>query len=104
MHADFDGIIEKLEQDSRYLELFNKAYGSEEITEDGIAKALAQYIRTIISGTSKFDRYVQGEYSFTPSEQLGFDIFNNEQGDCFHCHWERRPLATKWGPLDSPVL
>lgn len=86
MHADFASIIEKLEQDATYLELFDKAYGSEEITEDGIAKALAQYIRTIISGTSKFDQYVEGNYQFTPSEQLGFDIFNNEQGDCFHCH------------------
>ena len=55
-------------------ELFDQAYGSEEITEDGIAKALAQYIRTIISGTSNFDKYVEGNYQFTPSEQLGFDI------------------------------
>ena len=50
MHADFASIIEKLEQDATYLELFDQAYGSEEITEDGIAKALAQYIRTILVG------------------------------------------------------
>ena len=27
-----------------------------------------------------------GSYTLSPSEQLGFDIFNNEKGDCFHCH------------------
>ena len=86
MHANFSDIIEKLEQDQVYLDLFDAAYGSDDITEEGISKALAQYIRTIISGGSKFDQYVEGTYTFTASEQLGFDIFNNERGDCFHCH------------------
>ena len=86
MHTNFADVIEKLEQDPKYLELFERANGSEEITEDKIAHALAQYVRTLVSGNSKFDQYVVGSYIFSPSEQVGFDIFNNEQGDCFHCH------------------
>ena len=86
MHTTFVDVIEKLEQDAKYLELFERAYGTDEITEDGIANALAQYLRSMISGNSKFDQYTVGNYTLSPSEQIGFDIFNNEQGDCFHCH------------------
>jgi len=86
MHAEWPNVIEKLAQDQRYLDMYADAFGDEEITEERTAKALAQFIRTMVSGSSKLDAYVQGNYTFTPSEQIGFDIFNNETGDCFHCH------------------
>ena len=83
MHTTFDDVIEKLEQDAKYLELFERAYGTDEVTEDGIANALAQFIRTMISANSKFDQYIVGSYTLSPSEQLGFDIFNNEKEIAF---------------------
>lgn len=86
MHANWPDVLEKLAQDPRYLEMFTDAFGDDEITEERTAKALAQFVRTMVSGSSKLDQYIQGTYTFTPSEQIGFDIFNNEQGDCFHCH------------------
>ena len=71
----------------RHFKLFDDAFGTDDpITRQNTAKALAQFVRTLVTGGSKLDQYVQGDYTFTPSEQLGFDIFNNEQGDCFHCH------------------
>ena len=60
MHTTFVDVIEKLEQDAKYLELFERAYGTDEVTEDGIANALAQFIRTMISANSKFDQYIVG--------------------------------------------
>ncbi len=86
MHAEWPNVIEKLSQDQRYLDMYANAFGDDEITTARTAKALAQFIYTLVSGTSKLDAYIQGNYTFTASEQLGFDIFNNEQGDCFHCH------------------
>lgn len=87
MHAQWPDVIAKLAQDLTYVELFADAFGADDpITRQNTAKALAQYVRTLVSGGSKLDQYIQGTYTFTPSEQLGFDIFNNEQGDCFHCH------------------
>jgi len=86
MHETWPDVIEKLEQDAKYVKLFEEAFGESSINQDNAAKALAQFIRTMISGSSKFDQYLEGNYTFTASEQLGFDIYNNEQGDCFHCH------------------
>lgn len=76
-----------LRQDSRYPEMFKKAFGSEEITMDRIQKAIAQYVRSLVSGNAKFDRYLQGQEQLTPQELHGYILFTTEEGaDCFHCH------------------
>lgn len=86
MHSEWPDVIDKIEQDLIYNELFLKAFGTTEVSKENVANALSQFIRTLVSGTSSFDAYVDGNYSFTPSEQKGFDLFNGEKGDCFHCH------------------
>jgi len=76
-----------LRQDGRYPEMFKKAFGSEEITMERIQKAIAQYVRSLVSGNSKFDRYLQGLEQLTPQELHGYILFTTEEGaDCFHCH------------------
>ncbi len=73
--------------DSKYPPLFKKAFGTEEITMDRIQKAIAQYVRSLIAGNSKFDRYLQGKEQLTPQELHGYVLFTTEEGaDCFHCH------------------
>jgi cytochrome c peroxidase len=70
-----------------YPELFSKAYGTPEVTMDRISKAVAQFVRTLISSDSDFDRYLRGEYQLSPEELRGFVLFTTEEGaDCFHCH------------------
>ncbi|MCR4681389.1 MAG: hypothetical protein K5636_07265 [Bacteroidales bacterium] len=82
--------------DKRYPALFKKAFGTEEITMERIQKAIAQYVRTLVSGNSKFDRYLQGREQLTPQELHGYVLFTTEEGaDCFHCHGsEGSPLFT----------
>ena len=76
-----------LRNDSRYPEMFKKAFGSEEITMDRIQKAIAQYVRSLVSDNSKFDRYLRGIEQLTPQELHGYILFTTEEGaDCFHCH------------------
>lgn len=79
-----------------YPEMFNKAFGSEVVTAKNIGRAIAQFIRTLISANSKFDRYLKGEAQLTPSELNGYVLFMTEEGaDCFHCHGgEGNPLFT----------
>ena len=63
-------------------------------TEARLGLALEQYLLTLISQDSKFDRVMRGDGRFTPSEQRGFDLFLTEHdparglfgADCFHCH------------------
>lgn len=102
MHEEWKNNIVKLKRHDKYPELFYNAFGiSDEDTVsnpsgvyiDSIyaAKAIAQFLRTILSYNSKFDKDQRGELfgtgeSFTDSERNGQDIFMTERGDCFHCH------------------
>ena len=70
-----------------YPELFGKAFGSDQITFYNIEKAIAQFVRTLISANSKFDKYLRGEVQLNQSELHGYVLFTTEEGaDCFHCH------------------
>lgn len=70
-----------------YKPLFKAAFGTEEITFKLMAKAIGQFVRSIVSCNSKFDRYLQGQTSLSSSESNGFVLFVTETGaDCFHCH------------------
>lgn len=70
-----------------YPELFSRAFGSSVVTEKNIARAIAQFVRTLISADSRFDRFMQGKLQLTSSELSGYVLFMTEQGgDCFHCH------------------
>lgn len=88
---EFNSTYEKVENAIKnipgYPELFKKAFGTEEVTVDRIAKAIAQFVRTLISANSKFDKYLRGEVQLSASELKGFVLFTTEEGaDCFHCH------------------
>lgn len=79
--------ISYLESDSNYVKLFKKAFGRPgAITEDKIYLAVQQFVMTLISSESHFDKAIRGQEQFTQSELNGLDIFRTELGDCFHCH------------------
>ncbi len=70
-----------------YPELFYKAFGSTKVTANRIAMAIAQFVRTLISANSRFDKYMRGDVQLTTEELEGFILFTTEEGaDCFHCH------------------
>lgn len=96
MHNTWQNAVASLQSNVAYPELFNKAFGTKNITKELTAKAIAQFERTLISANSPFDRYLEGENSLTPQEINGFAIFMDEaRGDCFHCHGnEFSPLWT----------
>ncbi|GAB4206530.1 MAG: cytochrome c peroxidase [Bacteroidia bacterium] len=83
---DFFGTHPNNIQTTEYRELFSKAYGDDNITNQRIAECLGQYISTLITGNSKFDKYLRGEVILNENEFNGFNIFMTEKGDCFHCH------------------
>lgn len=87
MHLKWTDAAKKLNSDSEYKNLFFKAFGDVPIDSTLATKALAQFMRTLISGNSKFDKFMRGEVSLTAEELKGFDLFNAlDGGDCFHCH------------------
>ncbi len=69
-----------------YPRLFMEAFGTYGVSLQRAEYALAQFLRTMVSGNSKFDRFMRHEENLTLQEMMGFNIFNTEKGDCFHCH------------------
>jgi cytochrome c peroxidase len=96
MNTTVEKTVAAIKRDRKYPDLFKKAFGTEEITIERIEKAIAQYLRTLISANSKFDRYLKNETSLTSQELRGFILFTTEEGaDCFHCHGnDGNPLFT----------
>lgn len=86
MKANWEDVIEKLKADPYYVEMFEAAFGPDAITKENAAKAISQFERMMVSAESKFDRWQRGEYQFLQIEEDGYEIFNTEVGDCFHCH------------------
>jgi cytochrome c peroxidase len=96
MNTTIEKAVAAIKTDAYYPEMFKKAFGTSDITIERIEKAVAQFIRTLISADSKFDRYIRGEAQLTDSELRGYILFTTEEGaDCFHCHGsEGIPLFT----------
>lgn len=86
MNATWPEVLDKLNADTDYRNRFKVAFGVDVIDSLDVAKAIAQFERTMISGNSKFDKSQVGEAQFTDSELRGQLLFFGEKGDCFHCH------------------
>jgi cytochrome c peroxidase len=96
MAGDTSQTVALIQSISGYPELFQKAFGSSRVTAKNMGRAIAQFIRTLISSNSRFDRFLRGEVQLTPQERNGYNLFMTEQGgDCFHCHGgDGNPLFT----------
>ncbi len=85
--GDTTRIKELFQSLEGYPALFGRAFGSDKVTFRNIERAIAQFVRTLISADSKFDKYLKGEEQLNQSELHGYVLFTTEQGaDCFHCH------------------
>ena len=100
MGMPLEGLVSKLEQIDYYPPLFQEAFGSPAVTTDRVARALAQFVRALVSYRSPYDRAraagPPGSAAFeaTLSElpRLGHRLFVAEPGQgargagCARCH------------------
>ncbi|MGB1816762.1 MAG: cytochrome-c peroxidase, partial [Rubripirellula sp.] len=56
MGHELSALISQLQSDPIYPPLFNEAFGTSEVTKERLARALAQFIRSLVSVTSRFDQ------------------------------------------------
>ena len=103
-------IVRRLRRSTLYRRFFARAFGSEEVSIERVAAAIATFERTLLCGDSPFDRF---ERSGDPRElsaaaRRGFELFRGK-ARCSLCHGG--PLFTderfhntgvSWGrePLD----
>lgn len=95
MHETLPNVVVKLSAKTIYKEQFKRAFGTEEITSEKMSLAMEAFIFTLVSGNSKYDRFLAGLASLTPSEEHGRQLFfaeynpgfpNLSGADCAHCH------------------
>jgi cytochrome c peroxidase len=94
MDESLPDVVAKLSDHPDYPELFARAFNSSEVTAERIGLALENYLFTLTSSESKFDRAMRGEMALSDTEKRGFELFFTEYeprtgqfgADCFHCH------------------
>ena len=112
MGMTLEEVVSAVQSQDYYPDLFQAAFGTSEITSDRISKALAQFVRSIVSYSSKYD---DGRASapnpganfsnFTAEENLGKTIFfqtiPNGGGACFGCHTTEAFVSANPGPQNN---
>lgn len=85
--ANSEQIMQAIQAEPRYAQLFADAFPEQEeallgdLAWDNTIKALASFVRGLVSFDSPYDR---GE--LTESAKRGEALFNGERLECFHCH------------------
>lgn len=84
MASNWPLVIQRLSADSRYRELFARAYPAG-ITKDTVTDALVHYQQTLISPDAPFDRYLRGDLNAIDAEAIeGYHRFKTY--GCASCH------------------
>jgi cytochrome c peroxidase len=89
MGMTLDALTNRLAAEPYYTNLFARAFGSPDVTSDRISRALAQFVRSIVSVQTKYDIGASNNFAnFTPQENLGRQIFLGQVGNatCAACH------------------
>lgn len=107
-----DELLARVALTSYYPPLFEAAFGDRRITADGISRALAQFIRSLVSYRSRFDdgraqvtRTSVRFPNFTEPENRGHQLFVG-RGRCAFCHTtdtfaSARPRNNGVNPADT---
>lgn len=85
MGETISNVLKKLKEDREYPSEFAKAFDDGEVNLANMLKALGQFMATMISSNSKYDKHVRGEQggSFTAQETKGLNLF---RVNCASCH------------------
>jgi cytochrome c peroxidase len=86
MNMSLDQLMDRLSKLDDYKPLFAAAFPNQAMGPATIAKAIATYERTIVSGPAPFDAWIGGEEgAISESAKRGFAVFNGK-GRCASCH------------------
>jgi cytochrome c peroxidase len=86
-------MIDTLGRIRAYAHFFEQTFDSPGVTTERVAHAIADYVRTRMSGNSRFDRWITGtdDAALSRQEQRGWGLFAGP-AQCGRCH--RLPLFT----------
>jgi cytochrome c peroxidase len=82
-------VLARIAGDARYPARFAAAFPNEPapvVNWNTIIKAISAFERTMLSGDSRYDRYLAGTATLAADETRGMNLFFGEKAECFHCH------------------
>lgn len=85
MNETLENVVTKLNNNKEYQELFYKTFGSKKITGQLTLKAISQFVVSLTTSNSKYDKVIRKEEKFTEMEQKGYNLFKQ---NCASCHKE----------------
>ncbi len=86
MNLPLAELMGRLKSIPEYVALFKAAFPKDGITEDNLARAIATYERTVVSGIAPFDAWIEGNDTAIPEPaKRGFAVFNTKAA-CAACH------------------
>lgn len=86
MAADRDAVVGLLARSPGYRQLFSDAFAGRPPSFAALVAAVACFERTIVSGRSRFDRFLRGDAAaLADAEILGLDLFRRD-ARCMNCH------------------
>jgi cytochrome c peroxidase len=85
MDETLPNVVLKISASAKYQGLFRKAYGDDTVTTQRMFKAIAQFMGTMYSYNSKYDKVKAGNETFSATEQNGYALFVQK---CASCHKE----------------
>lgn len=90
VQLDPEAVLDRFRGDPELADLFARAFPRDDdpVTVANVARALATFERTLISGDSPYDRYFYGgdESALSPAARRGLELFFSERAECYHCH------------------
>jgi cytochrome c peroxidase len=95
--------VNKVKSIPYYPSLFKNAFGSEEITGERMGKALAQFLRSMVSFNSKYDKGLENNFAdFSQQELRGKALV--AQLNCIECHSDLANVRKPWNPDPKPTF
>jgi cytochrome c peroxidase len=86
MNLTLSEAVARVTAEASYVRAFAEAYSSEP-SEESLRRALASFVRTLVSSGSPYDRHLRGDdAAFGAAEARGEALFLSEKAGCFHCH------------------
>lgn len=85
MDQDLAELETELNAVPAYERQFQEVFGTK-VTRDGVARSLAAFQRTLVTGASPLDQYLAGDKgALSPEAKQGMDLFLGSAG-CVRCH------------------
>lgn len=86
MNADPATVLQTLQDIPQYREQFRRLYQSDTVTLGSVGDALADFVATLTSRPSAFDRFLAGQQDALTDQQLtGLHLFRTK-ARCLNCH------------------